>query len=98
MPSASLRKVRTYTCVDEKGQHSNWRLIALDVMPRKGGGMLRSPELRLIIVSLLFFLPLLCCASPILSTVRQPLAVLLASSSLSQWVSTSQWIYPECWN
>lgn len=102
--SASVRKVRTYTCVDEKGTtqqleaHQPWCNTKERGMGWVGWGVLRTPELQLIIVTLLFFLPLLCSASPILSTVRQPLAVLLASPSLSQWVSTSQWIYPECWH
>lgn len=87
-----------------KGTSQHWKPMALDAMPRrKEGGKkeeekLRSPELQLIIVGHLSFSPSVFTASPILSIVSQPLGLLQASSSLSQWVPTRQYICPGCWH
>lgn len=86
-----------------KGTSQHWRPIALDAMPRRERGRKKKLgcwELQLIFVglSLSSSSSSVFPVSPVLSTVSQPLAFLLAFSTLSQWGSTSQWICPGCWH
>lgn len=86
-----------------KGTSQHWRPMALDAMPRRKEGGKRKRRKNSEAQSCNSLLPLSLSpsvfpASPVLSTVSQPLALLLASSSLFQWVPTSQWICPGCWH
>lgn len=90
-----------------KGTSQHWRPMALDAMPRRKEGRRRKRRKNseaqscnsLLLVALSLSLsPSVFPASPVLSTVSQPLAILLASSFLSQWIPTSHWICPGCWH